>query len=101
MWEQVLVALDSEDAHSRNGARGAFFSKRTIFPKRDFLVGIKGLEAPNLFLVTFKPHFTVRVGIRKSFQKGGRALFVKIKGTDERSHRVEGRLLWGNGRAKK
>jgi hypothetical protein len=41
------------------------------------------LEAPNFFLVAFKPHFTVRVGIRESFQKGRRALFVEMKGTDE------------------
>ena len=67
MREQILVALDSENAPCRDGARGTFFPISAVLTEGNLLVSVKGLEAAKFLFVAFKPNFAVRVRIRKSF----------------------------------
>ncbi len=47
---EILVFLDSEDAHSRNGAWSTIFTEITVFCKRNLFVSVKFFDAA-FFLV--------------------------------------------------
>jgi hypothetical protein len=79
MWKQVLILLDREDTHRRNGTRCAFLSKGTILAKGYFLVGVERFEAALFFGITLKPDVAIRVQVSESLQEGVRIFFVEIE----------------------
>jgi hypothetical protein len=96
--EEVFILFNCEDTHGRDCARRAFLSQCAIFAKGDLFECTQTFH-PTLFLKeTLHPNLTIRMGIGKRFQKGGRTFLMQVDRTDERGNGIKRRLLRGGRR---
>jgi hypothetical protein len=96
--KEILVALQHQDAHSRDCLWCAFFVKGTIFSQSDFTVRAEGLKTSLFFLVALQPDFMIRMCIGQSFEQCRRTLAMKVQSTDKGCNQIKRQREWRNWR---
>jgi hypothetical protein len=96
--EEIFILFNCEDTHGRDCARRAFLSQCSILAKGDLFECTQTFYATLFLKVTLHPNLTIRMGIGKRFQKGGRTFLMQVDRTDERGNGIKRRLLRGGRR---
>jgi len=91
--EEIFILFNCEDTHGRDCVRRALLVQCAILAKGDLFECTQTFYATLFFKVTLHPNFTIRMGIGKRFQKGGRTVLMQVDRTDKRGNRIKRRLL--------
>jgi hypothetical protein len=91
--EELFILFNCEDTHGRDSTRRTFLAQSAILAKGDLPKRTHAFNAPLFFEVTLHPNFSIRVGIGKRFQKGGRTVPMQVDRTDKGGNGIKRRLL--------
>jgi hypothetical protein len=91
--EEIFILFHCEDTHGRDCVRRTFLAQCAILAKGDLFECTQTFYATLFLKVTLHPNFTIRMGIGKRFQKGGRTVLMQVDRTDKRGNGIKRRLL--------
>ena len=88
---EVLILLDGQDTHRRDGLWGTFLSQGSVLTQCKTFKSAKILDTVLIFIVALKPDVTIRMSCGKGLKEGRRAISMEIDSAGNVCHGIKRR----------